>query len=123
MFDYRDVVYVNTSTPVVHGIMVLSSTQRPKHHLAIETLVYLRKGNIQWRNLLISLIKSIIQIHLWVSLVYKNAKEKNIPVCCHNKDKYGNEHGIWYKINATNTSLDMDVLNKADKLFFYVLIQ
>nr|DAK84574.1 MAG TPA: endonuclease-like protein [Caudoviricetes sp.] len=102
MFDYRDIVYVNTSTPVVLWYNGVKFTQRPKHHLAHRKPLCMSEKKKHTREELINKFNKVHNSkYTYGEFVYKNAKEKNIPVYCHNKDKYGNEHGIWYT-NATN---------------------
>lgn len=101
-FDYRDVVYINFSTPVILWYNGVKFTQRPKHHLAHRKPLCMSEKKKHTREELIDKFNKVHNSkYTYGNFIYKNAKEKNIPVYCHCTDKDGNEHGLWYT-NASN---------------------
>lgn len=101
-FDYKDVVYVKNDIPVILWRNGIKIEQTPKHHLAHHLPIELsekKKHNNE------ELIKKFNEKHngkySYGQFIYKNAKEKNIPVFCPSIGKNGEPHG-WWNVNATN---------------------
>lgn len=102
VFDYKDVNYINNSTPVVLWYNGLKFTQRPKHHLAHRKPLFMSEKKKHTKEELIELFNKVhSNKYNYGDFEYKNAKEKNIPVYCSVKDSNGVEHGVWYT-NASN---------------------
>lgn len=101
-FDYRDVKYIRNNVPVTIWYGDIKFQQQPNHHLEHRLPLCLSPKKKHTND---ELIKKFNEVHhnayTYGDFVYKNAKEKNIPVYCHKIGVDGKEHGLWY-VNATN---------------------
>lgn len=101
-FDYKDVVYVKNDIPIILWYNGIKIKQTPKHHLAHHLPIELSEKKKHNND---ELIKKFIKKHngkySYGDFVYKNAKEKNIPVYCPIIGENDKPHGWWF-VNATN---------------------